>query len=205
VSALVAGRTVPYIAAWSDEKRLPGIVASSPMGRVRYVDESEGDRDGNGVLWVRHEDQRGAGRPVFDEVHPLRQRHAMENLLCQVCAEEPDCNADGVLWVMVDNRDDWPRWPNRMVTYDAPVCVPCARIASRSCPALRNRKVLIRSRTHPVMAVKGDVYASSPAGMVMTGMGTVLLDSPTIRWTVAHQLLRRLSDCVIIGTDSDCL
>jgi hypothetical protein len=124
---------------------------------------------------------------------------------CARCAGEPDQNPDGLLWVMTDYRDDWPSWPDGMATSDAPVCAPCARTTARLCPGLRGRMVLVRSKTHPVVGVQGVRYAPTPQGLVAVESITVAFDDPVIRWTVAHQLVRQLHDCVIVGSSVDRL
>ncbi|WP_258904197.1 hypothetical protein [Actinokineospora sp. UTMC 2448] len=164
---------------------------------IRYRDETVGDRDGNGVLWARMESRPGVGRPVFGNVHSLRQRRVMRRLLCQVCAGPPDRNDDGVLWVLPDYRDDWPGWPDGMATYDAPVCLPCARISARVCPGLRGRMVCVRSKCHPVVGVRGALHVVGALGMVAMEDIIVAFDDPAVRWVVAQHLVRQLGECVV--------
>ena len=199
------GHVMPYVAMWSGERKLPAVVIALPRGGVGYLDESASDRDSRGVLWMRYESRPGVGKLVFGDVHSLRQRRVMRRLLCQVCAGVPDRNTDGVLWVMSDYRDDWAGWPNGMATHDAPVCRPCARAAAKRCPALRERPVFFRSKTHPLVGVRGAHYAPSPQGPVAVGDITVAFDDPRIRWTIAHQLIRQLGDCMIIGSSVEQL
>src|SRR5438270_10139290 len=86
---------VPYIAMWSAEKLPPARLLQTRSG-VHYADESMLDRDSDGVLWTRAGSRRGEGEPYYKKVHPLRQRKAMRQLLCQVCAEPADHNTKGV-------------------------------------------------------------------------------------------------------------
>ncbi|WP_229786630.1 hypothetical protein [Actinokineospora fastidiosa] len=106
---------------------------------------------------------------------------------------------------MTDYRNDWPGWPDGMATHDAPVCLPCARAAARRCPALRGRPVFFRSKAHPIVVVRGARYTPSPQGPVPLGDITVGFDDPAIRWTIAHQLIRKLTDCMIIGSSPEQL
>ena len=39
----------------------------------------------------------------------------------------------------------------------------------------------------------------------VAGEVTVAFEDPAVRWTVAHQLVRELLDCVIVGTGDDPL
>lgn len=92
----------PYITSWSAEQDLPYRLVERPGLGIGYTDESFGDRDAHGVLWQRAAVRHGVGRPEFGKVHPLRQRRAMRQLLCQVCAGPADRNYDGVLWLLRD-------------------------------------------------------------------------------------------------------
>lgn len=82
------GLHVPFISPWSGETVLPGtIVRGRSIGGegIGYQDEdSRVDRKA-GVLWVRYSAVRGVGQPLLARVHALRQRQAMNRMLCQVC------------------------------------------------------------------------------------------------------------------------
>jgi hypothetical protein len=196
-----AGRgVVPYITAWSDEQDLlTSITRCAGLG-IRFADETFLDRDSNGVLWTRVPSRPGHGRPVFRQVHSLRQRRAMRRLLCQVCGAPADQNEDGVLWLLRDHREDWLNWPENMANTYPPVCMKCAILSTRMCPVLRGGYVAVRARQCPVSAVYGIRY--QPDGLVLRPMeDTVSLDDPAIRWTVAAQLVRSLHDCTIVDLD----
>src|SRR5213080_2620982 len=134
-------RIVPYTTRWSSEHRLRPPVIERPGGTgIAFADEILSDRDRHGVLWQRVPSRPGDGRPEFGMVHSGRQRRAMRNLLCQVCAGPADRDDHGTLWLLPDHpgyHDDWPGWPERMATPEPPVCLRCARIAVAACPALR--------------------------------------------------------------------
>jgi len=81
----------PYITMWSAEQDLLcRLVERSGLG-IGYADELPADRDAQGVLWRQTAAHHGLGRPEFGKVHPLRQRQAMERLLCQVCGVPAVC------------------------------------------------------------------------------------------------------------------
>jgi hypothetical protein len=113
----------PYITKWSAEVDPPASVIDVGGG-IGYADEKPNDRDQHGVLWARASRHPGEGRPLFAQVHPLRQRRAMRMLLCSVCGGPADRDEDGVLWLLTDHRDDWPGWPSRMAAIEPPVCRP---------------------------------------------------------------------------------
>ncbi len=207
----VAGKTVhrafdgsmsvvaPYVIRWSAETAEPFRIIAVPGG-IGYADEMLGDRDSRGILWARAPSCLGEGRPAFGEVHGPRQRRAMRRLLCQVCAGPADRSTDGVLWILQDRRADWSGWPDRMGITEPPICLPCAELSARVCPALRRGGVLIRARAYPLAGVFGMRYQPGIPAPVNVGTGLVAFDSPRIRWTLAAQLIRQLDDCAIMET-----
>lgn len=201
--APVVGRPIvaPYITSWSEEVDPPSQLVEVPGRGIAYADETVSDRDRHGVLWLRTVFRPGVGRPVYGQVHPLRQRRAMLRLLCQVCAGPADRTSEGVLWLVRDWRDDWPGWPNGVGETEPPVCVPCVRLSMRLCPSLRKGAVAFRARRFPVAGVRGACYAAGPR---LIGEDTVALNDPVIRWMCAANLVRRLHDCTIVDLDEIC-
>lgn len=192
---------VPYITAWSGEKATePTIIARLGSG-IGYLDETPDDRDHLGVLWRRVPLNPGHGRPEFGEIHTPRQRHAMRELLCQVCAGPADQTEDGTLWLLKDHRGDWPGWPNGMAVSEPPVCLPCAHLSRRACPALRKGHVALRVVHSPIAGVCGTGYRPGLVYPTAAPIGRniiVPLDDPAIRWTCAVHLVREITGCTII-------
>ncbi|WP_460397846.1 hypothetical protein [Actinophytocola sediminis] len=168
-----------------------------PGRGIGYLDETAVDRDSSGVLWCRAPFQPGQGRPLFGRVHPLRQRRAMRRLLCQVCGGPADRGEDGVLWLVRDFREDWPGWPERMAVTEPPVCLACARLSLRVCPALRQGAAAFRARQFPVVGVRGELCTG---GRVPRSLGDQLVafTDRAIRWVRASNLLRELHDCTLL-------
>lgn len=189
----------PYITAWTGEDEPVRPVISRGLG-IGFEDEIMTDRDKRGVLWTRAAQRHGVGRPVFGKVHPLRQRRAMQRLLCQVCAGPADRTADGVLFLLKDHREDWPDWPNRMGVSEPPVCWSCVRLSARVCPALRHGAVLVRAGWYDIAGVNGVLYSSDPTPRPV-GQVTVAFENPAIRWVKAAYLIRELLDCTLIELD----
>ena len=192
---------VPYTVAWSGEGHLPMPVIAGRTG-IGYADETVIDRDSQGVLWTRRRSCPRVGRPRFGQEHPVRQRAAMRKLLCQVCGGPADQNDEGVLWLLRDHREDWPGWPEGMANTNPPVCVPCARVSVRLCPALRRGYVAVR--THSVVSgVFGVTYrAAGRFGAVeIVGKGNVAYGEPAIRWTRAVKLIRVLHGSHFVELD----
>jgi hypothetical protein len=186
---------VPYITTWSAEQLIPATVVEHPWSGIAYADETLGDRDNNGVLWRRVPSRPGRGRPQFGKVHPLRQRRAMRRLLCGVCGGPPDRTDAGILWLIRDYRDDWPGWPEGMAATEPPVCLPCAEISIRACPALRKGHVPVRVGQSAVVGVYGIRYQAGQG----VDDAIVAFDDPAIRWTCAAQLVRELRGSTIVS------
>lgn len=199
-----SGSLVPYITAWSEEQPLPTKIVEVPRFGIMYSDEAFAERDQHGVLWRRIPSQPGRGRSDFGRVHSLRQRRAMRQLLCQVCAGPADQNDQGTLWLLPDSGDDWPSWPEHMACPHPPVCVPCAQISLRACPALRKAPVAIRVSRRPIVGVLGVHYQPGEPRPVAVAGVIANFDDPAIRWTCAEQLVRELIGCTLIDLDELC-
>jgi hypothetical protein len=189
---------VPFIAAWSGEQRHTRRVVYSGRGGIAFVDEAPEDRDQFGVLWNGRALAQGVGRPRYGEVHPERQRVAMQYLMCQVCGRPADRDRNGgVLWVVEDNRGDWNGWPENLMTTHPPLCLPCARKAVEQCPHLVDSSVALRVRNSEVCAVYGRIWSSSAFGHPVrtANKDVVAYGTAAARWVLAGQLVRSLHGC----------
>jgi len=195
----------PYITQWSEEREPESPLIERPGRGIGYLDESLADRDDRGVLWYRTPSRPGNGQPLFAKVHPLRQRRAMRRLLCNVCAKPADRTEDGVLWLLRDYRDDWSGWPENMGAIEPPVCLPCVRLSSRMCPALRKGAVAVRVRQAPIAGVRGALYRSG-FGPVPEAVDevTVAYEDPRVPWVRAINLVRELHGCTLVEVDELC-
>jgi hypothetical protein len=200
MKALARPDVVPFIAAWSGEPRHRRTIVYSGRGGIGFADETPEDRDQYGVLWLGRALAQGTGRPQYGDVHPARQRVAMEHLLCQVCGRPAARDRRGWLWLLEDARGDWRGWPNDLLTTHPPVCLPCAGEAVRMCPHLIDRSVAVRVRDSQVCAVYGRIWASSAFGYPVRteNRGVVAYSSPAARWVLAAQLVRSLHGCTIV-------
>lgn len=202
---LGGGALVPYVAAWSSETTLSTRVVNGMSGGIAYADESLVDRDEWGVLWARTASRIGVGRPLFTDMHPLRQRRSMLRLLCQVCGQPADWNECGHLWLVAKPVTAPPDWPEGAPVTLPPVCVACARASVRMCPALRSGYSAVRAHS-TVCGVTGVLFrpghpfprlAPSDAddGVVF------YFGDPAIRWVMATHRARSLHDCVDVDLD----
>jgi hypothetical protein len=199
---------VPYITAWTSEHITEPTVIQRPASGIGYLDETTEDRDERGVLWRRVPSSPGVGQPEFGDIHTGRQRQAMRDLLCQVCAGPADHTADGVLWLLKDHRGDWPDWPNGMGVTEPPVCLSCARTARHACPALRRTgHVALRIAHYPVAGILGTLYRPGrlyPTATTTNKKVMVPFEDPTLRWICAVHLVREITGCTIVDLDTEC-
>lgn len=195
---------VPYVASWSAEHRSLGpVVTSSRSPGIAYRDEVPHDRDSHGVLWRRSTLRPGQGRPEYGDIHTARQRRTMRRQLCQICAGPADRTEQGVLWLLGDDRDDWPNWPEQMGATHPPVCLPCAGKSVRLCPYLRRNYVAVRVRSPQIGGVYGALYHPGPHGPQAVDNVTVPYDDPRLAWVLAAQLVMALHDCTLIDLDAE--
>jgi hypothetical protein len=189
---------VPYVARWSAEVDLEAPLVETANG-LAYADELSVDRDDHRVLWSRVATRPGVGEPIYRELHPLRQRRAMRRLLCQVCAGPADQNDQGALWLIQDQRGQWPNWPEGAHNTQPPLCRRCARISVKTCPWLRDGYVAVRARSF-LSGASGGLYRTGgpSARPVQASVTNVPYDDPRIRWLQADQLERDLYDCTFV-------
>ncbi|MEE4598202.1 hypothetical protein V2J94_41275 [Streptomyces sp. DSM 41524] len=195
--------TVPYIATWTGESAIEQHVVLGSLYGIAYADETPADRDERGVLWTRRTSAQGSGQPELGSVHAHRQRRAMEALLCQVCGGPADRDERGTLWLLEDNQSDWAGWPEDALTVHPPVCLPCAREATRRCPHLAGKHVAVRVGATDICAVFGIRYVPTTQGLVQGEPGIVSLASTSVRWTVAGQLVRALNRCTLVDLQTE--
>ncbi|WP_157984777.1 hypothetical protein [Lentzea terrae] len=189
----------PYITAWSAEQDLPCVLVEWPDRGIGYANELLSDRDRHGVLWQQTALRHRVGWPEFTRVRPLRQRRAMELLLCQVCGGPADRNDDGVLWLQRDHRDDWPQWPEGMASMEPPVCLTCVPVAMQMCPVLRRGAVLVHVREYQIAGVRGALYRRSVLAPSAIVAGNFTYDDPAVRRVLASALIRELRGCTTVS------
>ncbi|MFI1607871.1 hypothetical protein ACH4YN_38155 [Streptomyces griseofuscus] len=196
---------VPFVAAWSGEAPQRRRVIYGARGGIAFADETPEDRDQHGVLWNGRAHRRGTGRPEYGDVHPGRQRVAMEHRLCQVCGSAADHDARGTLWLIEDHRGDWRKWPEGLLTTHPPLCLPCAGKAVRMCPHLIGGSLAVRVRESEVCAVYGRVWSSSAFGYPVrtANKEVVTYGTAAARWVLAGQLVRSLHGCTVVDLERE--
>jgi hypothetical protein len=189
------GRPVPYVTQWTGEMIDPRDHTlridtwTGPAGTLVYDDGQVTDRDRHGVLWMRYGSAAGDGEPMWRWVHVGRQRQAMRQLRCQVCATPLD--RERTPWLIP--AAEWAlitAGTQPQATSTPPCCEDCWDIARRACPHLARQDGpgftgwLHRPRR---WGVRGDVYEPIPGGR-KHDMRLIADNSPSIPFTLAKQL-----------------
>ncbi|KPI12824.1 hypothetical protein OV450_0170 [Actinobacteria bacterium OV450] len=197
---------VPHMTAW-DHEQAPQLELRWRRGRLCLADETPADRDDRGILWARHTDAQGVGRPVFGRVHGGRQRRAMAALDCQVCGRGARPEADGRWTWLVDLAEaaDIGRYraPSTTTSYP-PICRPCLELATDRCPALRNGFAVLKVRRTSPYGVRGIPFARTWRGVRPLGGTThhISYDDPRIKGLLATQTVVRLEGVTLVGWTS---
>lgn len=174
----------PYVTAYSDEEFDLGFGFADGSGgpRLTYQDPRADDWMFN-VLWPRqapHVD----GRPIYRQMHPLRQRECMLQRRCQVCRRSTLTPAGNLTWLLPGTVTS-----GLVCLSKPPVCVPCISDARGSCPHLRDAHTYISSDYEP----RGIV------GLVLTGFDpdfheVSLADTESLAVSLAMALIVRVRD-----------
>lgn len=142
---MTGGLRVPFITRWSDERDVSRADLCLGTKGLFYRHDDAADRDKFGALWARTVGRAGVGEPRFRDVSFSRQRQAMRDLLCQVCAGPASTTRLGTLFLLqgkvrsASELEDEP-------TGHPPLCLPCARLSRDQCPRLARRCTAVRAR-----------------------------------------------------------
>ncbi|MFI9026279.1 hypothetical protein [Streptomyces sp. NPDC053560] len=179
---------VPYVAAWTGESVMHMGLSVQPDGKgLCFANEEPADRDHQGVLWARLTDAPGTGTPRFPVMHSARQRRAMREMLCQVCAGPASRTSRGWLFLLTHEPADGA------VTNKPPLCEPCVGVALGHCPRLTD-PFAVRVRRPRVWGVFGDQWARGSGGILapLPTDGYMPYGHPSARWFLATHLVLEL-------------
>ncbi|MET9776168.1 hypothetical protein ABZ023_18240 [Streptomyces sp. NPDC006367] len=189
----------PYVTPWTGETTRPAPVTVTASG-VIYTDPVQDGlaRDLDGVLWTLCAGA-ATGRPEYAaELHPERQRAAMENLLCAGCKGTPARDERGMLWVLPLLDDTDGPWEG-VHTAIPPMCEQCAEAALLLCPRLRDGHVQLRVREAELIGVRGTLYPRPGTPGTPDPDALVLFDSPDLPFVVARQAVRELRCTTVVA------
>ncbi|WP_331746688.1 hypothetical protein OG923_33930 (plasmid) [Streptomyces halstedii] len=192
----------PYVIPWTGENTSAAPVRVTPAG-VAYADPVVDalQRDLDYVLW----DVCGGtatGRPAYTaELHPERQRTAMEGFLCAACKKPAARDRRGMAWVLPlpQNGPECTRWEN-VRTEIPPMCTGCVKTVPRRCPRLRAGHVELRVRQAERIGVRGTLHPRPATPGLRAERGVLVLDdSPDLPFVVARQVIRELREVTVVS------
>ncbi|NEW77751.1 hypothetical protein [Streptomyces rhizosphaericus] len=200
---------VPYIAPWTGENVPPRTAITTRYGRsdmgIGYADEYGIADRRRGALWIRVSVNPGAGGPLLDRVHALRQRQAMTHMLCQYCGRPADDRSDGRYVFLL------PAVTGRLITdgertATPPVCGGCVPEVVRGRAPLRRGCVAVLVEDVTVWGVAGMVYAPETLKPVPSEDGgerftLVAYDDPRLPWTLACREVVSLHGCTAMDLE----
>ncbi|MFD5659864.1 hypothetical protein [Streptomyces hirsutus] len=154
-------------------------------------------RDQDGVLWAVC---RGtaAGKPEYAaELHPERQKAAMEGFLCACCKKPAARDDHGMLWVLplLGEPESWEGLRSAI----PPMCEACAQTAPRMCPQLREGHVKLRVREAELVGVRGTLYPRPDRPGAPDLDALVFYDYPDLPFVVARQAVRELRHTTVVA------
>lgn len=197
---------VPYIAPWTGENAPPPAITTR-QGRdgteIGYADEyGIGDRR-RGALWIRMPVKPGAGAPLVDRVHALRQRQAINHMLCQYCGRPTGDRRDGRRLFLLRAGTGRPITDGERTT-TPPVCDGCA-IEARDRPSARRKCVAVLVEEATAWGVAGVVYSPETLRPVPGEHGErftlVAYGAPLLRWTLACREVVTLHGCTAVDLE----
>ena len=171
------GAPVPFVAMWSAEVSAPCELGATRSTTVHHPDGRQELLD---VPLLVPADLRGQGHPVLGKMHEARQRQAVMEGRCQVCAGRLSL-LRWLIW-MPEQRGDGP-WNREPWT-----CAYCTAVALGSCPGLRHVREKLRSRGSDLFVL---LVGESKIALTMHDMSdeTVTLGPSSVRppyaWTYA--------------------
>jgi hypothetical protein len=190
----------PYVTPWTGEDTSAAAVTVTASG-VTYADPIKDAlaRDLDGALWTLCQGE-ASGKPEYAaELHPERQKSAMDGLLCAGCNKPAARNDDGMLWVLplLDDVAE-ANWEGVQAAIP-PMCEACADKAPRLCPVLRDGHVKLRVLEAEQIGVRGTLYPRPGGPGEPQEDVLVLYGSPDLPFVVARQAVRELRHTTVVA------
>ncbi|MFJ9380232.1 hypothetical protein [Streptomyces sp. NPDC101455] len=167
---------------------------------VVYADPVQDDfaRDLDGALWTLCRGM-ARGKPKYAaELHPERQKTAMDELLCAGCKKPAARDKNGMLWVLPLLDDVVETTWEGVRAAIPPMCEACADQAPRRCPVLREGHVKLRVLEAEQVGVRGTLYPRPGERGEPEPDALVLYASPDLPFVVARQAVRELRRTTVV-------
>lgn len=189
---------VPYVIPRAGEIISHPTPVITPAG-VHYADPAQDrlHRDLD-TLW-----EQCTGTPTGPpqhtaELHPARQKKAMEELLCGGCQAPAARHSDGMTWVLPLYDDTPPANWDGIHTTIPPMCTPCANTAPQWYPRLREGHVELHVREADHIGVHGTLYPRPDHPETPDPHALVPYNSPDLPFIVARHVVRELHRTTLI-------
>lgn len=183
---------VPWIVPWSSERiALPQVARRGLRGeRLGYRTECLTDRS-EGVLWARMPWPwtQGVGAPHIGDVHPLRQRAAMQWALCENCGL-PAWEQTPYPIVLMPVQDRSVQAGD--LTANPPIHEKCVREAIHTLPRLRAEWVTAYAWLEP-WGVEGTLYDPDTLQPLPGTVRVPYTDEERLPWILASRAVSRLT------------
>ncbi|MFD0371116.1 hypothetical protein [Streptomyces sp. NPDC127114] len=200
------GVPVPAITGWSVEQETtpPLIQRGFGIGFADAVLDAQA-RDSWQVLWRLWTLGRSKGEPDFKAVHPLRQRRAARDMLCQMCGGPAQDEKRGTLFVLGSDADSGLGAIRQgEITSEPPLHPECAVEAVTRCPHLRKGYVAARVEWPVPWGVRGTVYDLTELWpQPRREQENVGYGSDARRFVLADRILIELHGCRTVDLDEE--
>ncbi|MFI5990261.1 hypothetical protein ACIBAC_00205 [Streptomyces sp. NPDC051362] len=156
-------------------------------------------RDLDGALWTLCRGE-ASGKPQYAaELHPGRQKTAMDSLLCAGCKRPADRDDRGMLWVvpLLDSTGE-ANWTS-VRTAIPPMCRACGDSAPLACPVLRRGHATLRVREAEPIGVRGTLYPRPGEPGTPQPDTLVLHGSRDMPFVIARQAVRELRRTTVVA------
>ncbi|MFE0654584.1 hypothetical protein ACFVZH_39340 [Streptomyces sp. NPDC059534] len=195
----------PFVLPRKGESLAAASLVATAHG-VAYADPAQdaAHRDIDGVLWAVCTGSATGGTDYASELHPERQRIAMERLLCAGCKKPAARDERGMAWglPLLDDAADTV-W-DRVQTAIPPMCEVCAVLTPQVCPQLREGHVELRVREAELVGVRGTLYPRSSQGGTVDPDALLLYDDPDLPFVIARQSVRELRRITVVARGVAC-
>ncbi|MFB7576370.1 hypothetical protein [Streptomyces sp. NPDC056165] len=184
---------------WTGESTSPAPVTVTAAG-VAYADPIQDAlaRDLDGVLWTEC-GGTATGRPEYAaELHPERQRAAMDGLRCACCKGLAARDERGMLWVLPLLDDSVEASWEGVRSAIPPMCETCAEQAPSLCPRLRDGHVQLRVKEAEPIGVRGTLHPRPGEQGAPDPDALVLYNPPDLPFVIARQAVRELRRTTVV-------
>ncbi|MFE5974327.1 hypothetical protein ACFQ64_19460 [Streptomyces sp. NPDC056460] len=193
------GLRVPHVARWTGEEDISPAVIVGAGGILRYAEPiADAACRWQGALWRRLARAQGTGEPVFEALHPVRQRTAMWEQQCQVCGQSVAAEATakgGALYLGGTDAASGTQDPmtEGERTENPPLHLACAWESVSHCRHLLEGYTAARVARPRQWGVAGVLHAPARGTVVPVQRTEVPYGSAQLGWMLAERAIVKLT------------